>query len=211
MSTDSGEYERSIGHWEVESESKHVHLDVCEYRYLWEDRVGIRLNYRDRPGRSFANFSVNLPETHLGPGEFIVKSYSEHSDFWFQLESFPLFEDTGRKAILPFNFCPIWRLITHDVYAPPKSKAAAKSEDIQFSSGTSEELFAAVKRHSSGRRLNEAQRINRFVTSMQTQSRQLCLNLASKGATKGKEKEKEKSRRLKKGKDGKWTVASVAP
>ena len=115
------EHKQLLGTWKVTLKDKQFKLDVYEFRYLWQSRVGVELvDSQQNNAGTFAVLSTNVPEVSLEEGEFVVKTYTENEVLWQQMKDFPEFEDTGKFALLPFNKCPIWRIRSHESSALKK-------------------------------------------------------------------------------------------
>ena len=103
----SQDHRQFLGKWNVMLDNEKKRIDVYEFRYLWQLRVGIELVVSQKNVGIFAVLSTNAPEINLEPGEFIIKTYSENRDLWKQMKDFPDFQDTGKFAVLPSIKCPI--------------------------------------------------------------------------------------------------------
>lgn len=202
MSTD-GDNRQLLGKWKVTFQGKETSLDVYEFRYLWQFRVGVELlDRKENNAGIFAVLSTNVPEVSLEPGEFIVKTYSENKDLWPQMKDFPEFQDTGKFAVLPYNKCPIWRLRNHDVCSPEELKSKVES-DLYFT-GVIEKAFIDLKENRPKRQYKDVITTGKLIDALGLVSQALCeSDYFSKDAQSLKHNEK----RLTKVK-GKWKIVS---
>ena len=105
----SGELKQLLGTWNLTFKDEKLKVEVYEFQYLWQARVGVELIDR-RQGNTagiFAVLSTNVPDISLKRGEFVVKTYSENEELWLQMKDFPEFEDTGKFAQLPLSLIHI--------------------------------------------------------------------------------------------------------
>ena len=65
------------------------------------------------PNEVFGKLSLFTPNATLNDNEFVVKNYSENQS-WYDLAlsayNHKYFEYTGKRAYLPHNTCPIYRI-----------------------------------------------------------------------------------------------------
>ena len=197
------EHRQFLGTWNLTYDKKDKKVNVYEFRYLWQMRVGIELVDRQEKGAGvFAVLSTNVPEVPLEPGEFIVKSFSENMDLWPQMKDFPEFEDTGKFALLPFNKCPIWRLRSHDICRQEELKNKVDSE-LHFT-GVIEKVFVNLQENRPKRQYKDVIISGELIDVLKLFCQALCeSDFFSKDAQRLKHNEK----RLVKLR-GKWKVVS---
>ena len=192
-----------LGTWTLTFDKKEKKVDVYEFQYLWQLRVGIELvDRKEKSAGIFAVLSTNVPEVHLEPGEFIVKSYSENKDLWQQMKEFPEFDDTGKFALLPFNKCPIWRLRSHDICCDEVLKSKTEGE-LHFT-GVTERMFMNLHENRPRRQYKDVITAGRLIGVLEFFCQALCeSDFFSRDAQSLKHNEK----RLVKCGRGKWKIA----
>ena len=197
------EHRQFLGTWNLTYDKNDKKVNVYEFRYLWQMRVGIELVDRQEKGAGvFAVLSTNVPEVPLEPGEFIVKSFSENMDLWPQMKDFPEFEDTGKFALLPFNKCPIWRIRSHDICRQEELKNKVDSE-LHFT-GVIEKVFVNLQENRPKRQYKDVIISGELIDVLKLFCQALCeSDFFSKDAQRLKHNEK----RLVKLR-GKWKVVS---
>lgn len=196
------EHRQFLGTWKLKSTKKGGKtLDVYEFRYLWQLRVGVELVDREENNAEiFAVLSTNVPEVPLEPGEFIVKSYSENKDLWLQMKDFPEFEDTGKFALLPFDKCPIWRLRSHDICCHEELKGKGESE--RYFTGVIEKAFIDLRESRPKRQYKDVITAGRLMDELELVCQALC---ESDYFSKDTQSLKYNEKRLVKVR-GKWTI-----
>lgn len=196
----SQDHRQFLGGWNVMLDNKKKRIDVYEFRYLWQLRVGIELVDRQKKNVGiFAVLSTNAPEVTLEPGEFIIKTYSENRDLWKQMKEFPEFQDTGKFAVLPSIKCPIWRLRSHDICLQEKPKA----ENELYFTGVIERMFIILKENRPKRKYKDVISVSRFIDVLQHYCQALC---ESDFFSKEAQSLKHKDKRLVKYGRGKWKI-----
>ena len=185
----------------IDEEEKRV--DVYEFHYLWQRRIGIELvDRQDVNAGIFAVLSTNAPEVTLEPGEFIVKTYSENKDLWQQMERFPEFEDTGRVAVLSDNKCPIWRLRCYDVCPAVLLTSIKVESDFHFT-GVIEKIFCSLQENKAKRQYKDVIASSHLIDVLKLFSQALCeSDFFSEEAQRYKRNEK----RLTKDFRGRWKI-----
>lgn len=169
----SQEHRQLLGTSSLTIDKEEKKVDVYEFRYLWQLRIGIELVDRQNVDAGvLAVLSTNAPEVPLKPGEFIVKTYSENKDLWKQMERFPEFEDTGKFAALPFNNCPIWRLRCYDVCPTDMLKNKVQS-GLHFT-GIIERMFCNAKENKAKRQYKDVVASSHLVDALKILSQALC-------------------------------------
>lgn len=54
-------------------------------------------------------FTVNLPDEHLEPGEFFVKTWSENEPLIPSIRNSGIFIDTGKRVPTGFVMAEVWK------------------------------------------------------------------------------------------------------
>lgn len=169
----SQEHRQLLGTFSLTIGEEEKKVDVYEFRYSWQLRIGVELvDRQDVNAGIFAVLSANVPEVPLEPGEFIVKTYSENKDLWPQMERFPEFEDTGKFAILPSNKCPIWRLRSYDV-CPADVLASKEESDLEFT-GVVERMFSNLQETQPKRQYKDVIAASQLIDALQSLCQSLC-------------------------------------
>jgi len=79
-------------------------------QYTNNNRTAIMLEIADT-GEPMATATVNIPEYRLGPGEVIIKDYSENEGMLNALVEAKIVADTGKRMPTGFVECPVCRLL----------------------------------------------------------------------------------------------------
>ena len=181
-------------------------MDVYEFHYLWQHRVGVELVNRQDHHNTLAILSTNVPEVPLEAGEFIVKSYSECKEIWRQMERFPGFKNTERFAMLSFNRCPIWRLVSHDIYRNEASTSVVESD--VHSTSVIEVVFLRLKDIKPKRHSIDIQAANHLTAALEVFCQALCESDVFSKDKEPCECDGRKDKCLKKVGKGKWKIVS---
>jgi hypothetical protein len=78
---------------------------TIEYAKYSNGRTAVQLFLQE--GKLLATLTVNLPEEHLGPGEFFVKGWSENAKIIEECR--PHFIDTGKRVSTRFVTAEVWK------------------------------------------------------------------------------------------------------
>jgi len=147
------EYKRYLGDWTIDNKK----VEVYECRYKQKNHIKISLFYKsenpNEQGKELGCLSANLNSTSLEPGEFCVQNYGDMKEFVKQMENFPEFEETEKRAVIRNDdpgavnlSCPIWRLRSYDCYRVDSELDISVREGGMITNSTAECTFGEVKR-----------------------------------------------------------------
>ena len=201
----SGEHKQLLGTWSLTFKDEKLKVEVYEFRYLWQARVGVELIDRHQGNTAgiFAVLSTNVPDISLKRGEFVVKTYSENENLWLQMKDFPEFEDTGKFAQLPYNECPIWRIRGYDICTDRELKTQVENE--LYFTGTIERAFKDLRENRPKKRYKDVISAGTLMEALQSMCQALCESDYFSKDTKTLKHDKKRLVKVK----GKWKIVSV--